>query len=318
MMSRNLLKSLVAVSASLVALSSAMAAPTLKADVLVSTAIVTVGDMFDGAGLQAEQAMFRAPAPGTAGTVSIEAIRAAALKAGLTEFDAEGIDKVRVARQGTAIDETILTDLIAADLKTRGILNPGMSAQALFDTMLPHVNADDAASPAKLVTLRYMPASGAFAARFAVSGVDKPLDVTGQINLMIEVPHLSANLGAGTILSPTDVEMKLVPLKFAESSGFTSVDQLIGKTLQRPSRAGMMLKATDVADPEVVTRNQAVTVYFRNGPMTLTVKGQALNSASLGQPVAVLNSLSKKVVNGVATASGAVEIKGGPVNVAGL
>ena len=113
-MSRNLLKSLVAVSASLVALSSAMAAPTLKADVLVSTAIVTVGDMFDGAGLQAEQAMFRAPAPGTAGTVSIEAIRAAALKAGLTEFDAEGIDKVRVARQGTAIDETILTDLIAA------------------------------------------------------------------------------------------------------------------------------------------------------------------------------------------------------------
>lgn len=317
-MSHKLLKSLIVVSTSLLALHSAMAAPTLKANVMVSTAIVTVGDMFDGAGLRAEEAMFRAPAPGTAGVVPLDAIRAAALKAGLTEFDAEGIDRVRVARQGTAIDETMLTTLIAADLKTRGILTPGMTAQAAFDASLPLLTADDPTNPARLVTMRYMPASNAFAARFAVSGIDKPLDVSGQINLLIEAPHLAANLAAGTILSQADVEMKLVPLKFAEGSGFTAVDQLIGKTLQRPSRAGMMLKATDVADPDVVARNQAVTVYFRNGPMTLTVKGQALNSASLGQPVSVLNSLSKKVLTGVASANGVVEIKGGPVNVAGL
>lgn len=317
-MSHKLLKTFLVLPASLLTLNAALAAPTLKADVMVTTAIVTVGDMFDGAGLRAEQAMFRSPAPGTAGVVSIEAIRAAAIKAGVTNFDAEGIDKVRVARQGTAIDETILTGLIAADLKNRGILTPGMTAQASFDTMLPQINADNATDPAKLVSMRYMPASGAFAARFMVSGVDKPLDVTGQISLMIEAPHLAANLSAGTVLTPADVEMKLVPLRFAESSGFTSIDQLVGKTLERPSRAGMMLKATDVSDPEVVARNQAVTVYFRNGPMTLTVKGQALNSASLGQPVSVLNSMSKKVLTGVALANGAVEIKAGPINVAGL
>ena len=317
-MSRNVLKTLAAASVSLLALNSAMAAPTLKSDVVVSTPIVTVGDMFDGAGLQAEQAMFRAPAPGTAGTVAIEAVRAAALKAGITEFDAEGIGSVRVARQGTAVDETILTSLIAQDLQSRGILTAGMTAQAQFDTALPHLTADNAANPAKLVTMRYMPATGAFAARFAVAGVDKPLDITGQINLLIEAPHLATNLAAGTILSPADLEMKPVPLKFAESIGFVTEEQLVGKTLQRPSRAGMMLKATDVADPEVIARNQTVTVYFRNGPMTLTVKGQALNAASLGQPVAVLNSLSKKVLNGTALGNGAVEIKSGPLSVAGL
>jgi len=317
-MSHKLLKTLAALSVSLLAIQSAAAAPALKADVVVSAAIVTVGDMFTGAGVNAEEAMFRAPAPGTAGTVSLEAIRTAAARVGIADFDEMGLSKVRVAREGTAIDETVLTGLIAADLKNRGILTPGMSASTAFDTMLPRLNADDAANPARLVTLRYMPATGAFAARFAVSGVDKPLDVTGQVDLMIEVPHLSASLPAGTILSPGDVEMKRVPLRFAENSGLATADQLIGKSLQRPSRAGMMLKATDVSDPDVIVRNQAVVVYFRNGPMTLSVKGKALNGASSGQPVQVLNSLSKKVLSGVATADGSVEIKGGPLAVAGL
>ena len=47
--------------------------------------VVTVGDMFDDAGLLAERALFRAPAPGTTGIVSLDAIRSAALRAGLID-----------------------------------------------------------------------------------------------------------------------------------------------------------------------------------------------------------------------------------------
>ncbi len=56
------------------------AAPVLKAEVSINRPIVTVGDMFDDAGLLAERGLFRAPAPGTTGIVSLEAVRAAAAK----------------------------------------------------------------------------------------------------------------------------------------------------------------------------------------------------------------------------------------------
>ena len=51
--------------------------------------------------------------------------------------------------------------------------------------------------------------------------------------------------------------------------------------------------------------------------MTLTVRGQALNAAAAGQPVQVLNSVSRKILHGVALPSGAVEITN-TINVAGL
>jgi len=297
---------------------TALAAPALKAEIIVASAVVTVGDMFEGAGAKAEEALFRAPAPGSAGTVSLEDIRAAAAKIGLTEFSAEGISAVRVARTGTVVDETMLATLMAEDLKARGILTPGMSADALFDASFQPLTAEAVDAPAQLLTLRYLPGTGAFTARFAIAGRAKPLDVTGEIELLVEVPHLTANLPAGSILQAEDIEMKRVPLRFAETNGFAAIEQLVGKQLTRQTRLGTMLRPADVGEPQLISRNEQVTVYFRQGPMTLTAKGQALNDAARGEPVAVLNQASKKVVHGVALESGAVEITSLQMNVAGL
>lgn len=284
------------------------AAPVLRSDVTVVSGIVTVGDMFDDAGPFAEKALFRAPLPGTTGVVSLDAVRNAAELAGITEFQSEGVDRVRVARASAMVDAPVLADLIADDLMVRGIATREMMVEVAFDTPEIAFNAEAVEAPAQLLGLRYMPGSGSFSARFAIAGKDMPVDVAGRIELLIEVPHLAAGRPAGAILTPADIEMKLVPLKFAESASIAGVDQLVGKQLQRQSRSGLMLKASDVADPQVVQRNSLVTVYLRSGPMTLTVKGQALNNASVGQPVQVLNPASRKILHGIAMANGSVGI----------
>jgi len=298
-------------------IAAANGAPVLRADVTVVSEIVTVGDMFDNPGALAEKALFRAPLPGTTGVVSLDAVRGAAALVGLVDFENEGVARVRVARASSLVDATALTNLIAQDLVARGIASGDTTVQVALDTPDLAFNAEAVAVPVQLVSLRYMPGSHAFAARFVIAGKDLPLDVTGRIEMMIEAPHLAASLPAGSILRPADVEMKLVPLKFAESAGIAELDQLVGRQLQRQSRIGMMLKATDVTDPEVVRRNSLVTVYLHTGPMTLTVRGQALNNASVGQPVQVLNPASKKILHGVAMADGSVGITS-TLNVAGL
>jgi flagellar basal body P-ring formation protein FlgA len=293
------------------------AAPTLRGEVTVVHEIVTVGDMFEGAGNLSEKALFRAPAPGTAGTVSLDAVERAARIAGLTEYSADGVLRVRVARAATMIDEPMLTTLITQDLVARGIAGDGIAIRMRYDRPDPAFYAEKVPDPIRLIDLRYTPANGAFAARFAIAGSDRPVDLGGRIELMVEAPHLVAQRPAGTILGTGDIEMRLVPLKQAETAGLASLDQLVGKQLTRSSRGGLLLRPADVDEPRVVVRNAMVTVVLTQGPMTLTVKGQALNHAASGEPVQVLNTVSRKILHGVALPSGVVAVSN-TINVAGL
>lgn len=315
---KNLLTLSLAASVALLLAETALAAPALKAEVDTPNAVVTVGDMFDGAGDLAGKPLFLAPAPGTTGSVDIVDIRAAAEKAGLADFDASGATTVPVTRLGKTVDGPLLTGLMTADLKARGILTDGMSIDASFDDVLTGLSAAATADPVQLVNLRFSPANGLFTARFVLAGQDQPLDVSGTLALMQQAPTLAETLGAGTILAANDIVMAPVPVAQVQNGNVAMLDQLIGKELQRQSVAGMVLKTTDVDDPDLVSRNELVTVYLHAGPLTLTLKGTALNAASLGQPVGVLNPLSKKIVHGVARADGAVEVTMGPVSVAGL
>lgn len=298
---------------------SAFAAPVLRGEVTVAGALVTAGDMFEDAGEFAAQPMFRAPAPGTIGTVSLDAVKQAADLIGLRDYQSNGVMAVRVARAATVVDQSMLTRMITDDLTSRGIVGLGVAVEAAFDMPNLSFNAESVDNPVQLLTLRYTPGNGVFSARFLIAGNDQPVDVGGHIELMIEAPHLVAGKPAGTVLTPADIEMRLVPLRNAEANGVATIDQLVGKQLMRQSRAGLMLRPADVTEPRVVERNAQVTVILRNGPMTLTVKGQALNNAAAGQPVQVLNSTSKKILTGIALASGTVEIGSRTtINVAGL
>lgn len=300
--------------------STALAAPVLRAEVSVNHPVVTVGDMFEDAGLLAERALFRAPAPGTTGIVSLEAVRSAALKAGLADYTQDGLLNVRVERRATVVDVTTLTGLISGDLAARGLLPLGAQLHARFDNPALSYNAEAVDTPVTLVALRYQPGAASFAARFQIAGMELPVDVSGSLDLLVEVPHLAASLKAGAVLTPADIEMKRVPLDFADQSGVENLDDLVGKQLRRNARAGVMLKAADVTEPLAVRRNTEVTVLLRTGPMTLTVIGQSLGDAASGQPVQVMNTVTRKILNGVATANGTVEIStaAAKLQVAGL
>jgi flagella basal body P-ring formation protein FlgA len=304
--------------ASMLLCSAALAMPVLKANVVVVGSIVTVGDMFDDAGVSAEDALFRAPQPGTTGSVPLADVTAAAARIGIENFDPNGLSTVRVSRAASLVDETMLADLISVDLASRGIIGEGMSAELMFATPFAPVNAEAVDQPVEIVSLRYLPASGSFNARVAIAGQPQPIDLVGTAELMIEVPHLVGSLPAGTLLTEQHVAMRAVPLRFVEASGVMEPEQVIGMALTRQTRDGMLLRPSDVATPMMIARNDPVTIYFRQGPMTLSVKGQAITGATTGGPIQVLNLMSNRVISATALAPGAVEVSGAPLTLAGL
>ena len=299
---------LLALVATLLSSVAALAQPSLKGDITVNTDIVTVGDMFDNPGELSETAIFRAPAPGTTGIVPLSDVQNAARLIGLADFDNVGYTRVRVMRLTTVVDAATLSDIIGNELAKRGVVSGTTTAEARFD--LPNIsfNATQGANAVSLGDLRYVPETGAFTARFVIAGIDQPVDLTGTVQLMTQAPRLTTTHTVGDILTAGDFELTTVPLATANGAGYADLQQLIGKQLVRQSRAGIMLKPSDVADPTVVTRNASVTVMLKVGAMTLTVKGQALDTAAAGEPVDVLNPLTKKVLHGIARADGTVEI----------
>lgn len=308
---------LIATTACLALTGTAMAAPTLKGDIVVNADVVTVGDMFNDAGALGGTPIFRAPALGTTGVVPVSTIADAARMIGLSDFDAAGHESIQVVHPSTTIDAQKLGSLVAANLTSSGTLPNGATPRVDFDIPDLSLNAAPVGTPATLVSLRYTPGTPSFAARFAIAGIEQPIDLTGTITLMTSVPRLTANTAAGQILDASDFEMTSVPLSQAQAGAYADLDQLVGKQLLRQSHAGVPLKASDVGAPTVVPRNSLVTVLLRAGTMTLTVKGQALANASAGQPVDVLNSVTRKILHGIAQPDGTVTIDA-PVTVAGL
>src|SRR5690349_12632733 len=127
---------------------AAMASPMLRAEVEVTGPIVTVGDMFDDAGALAATPLFRSPAPGTSGPVPLTAVKAAAKRAGLSDYATDGVAEVLVSRSATVVDGTVLAPLVVDDLRSRNLV-PADAEVALSFTQAETWNAEAVADPVR-------------------------------------------------------------------------------------------------------------------------------------------------------------------------
>ena len=60
--------------------------------------------------------------------------------------------------------------------------------------------------------------------------------------------------------------------------------------------------------PEIVARNETVTIVYQAPGLLLTLGGQAQEAGALGDTIGVLNVESKRIVQGVISAPGRVTI----------
>lgn len=86
------------------------------------------------------------------------------------------------------------------------------------------------------------------------------------------------------------------------------MDIAVGKETKRALKAGQPLVATDLKLPAVIRKGAQVKIVYVAQGVRLTVDGVAQNEASLGEPVRVLNTFSKRTIDAVATANGEASV----------
>ena len=76
--------------------------------------------------------------------------------------------------------------------------------------------------------------------------------------------------------------------------------------MRRQLRAGQALRVADLAKPDLVQRDQTVTLIYQSAGLYLTIRGKALESGTEGDVVNVLNLQSKRTVSGIVIGRGQV------------
>ena len=118
---------------------------------------------------------------------------------------------------------------------------------------------------------------------------------------------LARNVDRNEVLKSSDVVVERRP-KAEVGADAAARDRAVGMQARRQLRAGQALKTADLAKPDLVQRDQTVTLIYQAAGLYLTIRGKALDGGTEGDVVNVLNLQSKRTVSGTVIGRGQVAI----------
>ncbi|HKS85014.1 MAG TPA: flagellar basal body P-ring formation chaperone FlgA [Pseudolabrys sp.] len=286
--------------------------PTLKPEAIITGDIVRIGDLIDHAGIVASVPIFRAPDLGYSGTVSADAVLEAVRSHALIGVDTAGIHDIVVTRASRAIPAKEVQDLIAQTLSSRFDRGPSKDIVVTFGRDMHSIYVEPSARGEPRVThMDFDTRSGRFDATLEVPmdvGKRNVLHVSGRATATVEVATVARAIDRGTILREADVQMEKRPRAEVGSDFITNHDDVVGQAARNSMQAGRLLRRVDLMKPDLVQRNEAVTLVYQVPGILLTIRGKANDAGAEGDSISVLNEQSKRVVQGVIIGPGRVAV----------
>jgi flagella basal body P-ring formation protein FlgA len=289
------------------------ASPLLKHSVTVTSDVVRIGDLVDNAGTAAQIAIFRAPDLGTAGAVSTAQVLQAVRAHAVIGIDTAGISEVLVTRASRVITskdvEARIAEAIALQLGVSGDSEVAARLDREFRPL--HVDAG-ATAPLQVARLSFDPRSGQFDALLELPGSTLArslrLRFSGKAMETVEVAALTRPLARGEVVRASDVVVERRPKSEAGTDVANEAGRVAGMALRRAMRAGQILRQADLMRPELVQRNENVTLVFEAPGIMLTSRAKALETGAEGDLISVVNVQSKRTVQGTVTGPSTVTV----------
>ena len=137
-------------------------------------------------------------------------------------------------------------------------------------------------------------------------GLDNGGASAGGARANVEVLAYARSLAAGEIVQPQD--LIYVKMAGAPVDAPRDADAVIGLAAKRPLREGAAVQSRDVGAAQVIKSGDLVTISYDDGGISLSLQGKALANAATGDVFAVQNTLSKKIIQAVATGPGSAAV----------
>jgi len=288
-----------------------IAVPVLRASITVTGDLVRIGDVVDNAGTAAQIAIYRAPDLGTTGALSTEQVIAALRAHQVIAVDTRNIREVAVTRLARTIDAKDIESQIARALEHRNGLGDAANLSLTFDRDVQDMRLESSNTGALQPTsVRYDGRSGRFDVSFEIGNeaglAATRLRFTGTAIETVEAAVLARDVERNDVLKSADIVTERPKAQVGNDAA--TRDRALGMQMRKQLRAGQPLHSADLAKPDLVQRDQTVTLIYESAGLYLTIRGKALEGGTEGDVVSVVNLQSKRTVSGVVIGRGQVSI----------
>ena len=286
--------------------------PKLKAEAVVNSNVVHVGDLVANAGIISDVPIFRAPDLGATGTVPTEAVVEAVRSHALVGLDTADLNEVVVTRASRTIPKEDVEHCIAHALAAQFALGAAKDIVLNFDSELRTLHVEPTAKGEPHVArITYDGESGRFYAVIelpAGTNALAPLRLSGHATPTAEVVVVANEVAQGAVLKDADI---LIERRARAEIGRDVVrdrEQAVGLAARNALEPGRPLRTAQLMKPELIQRSEQVTLVYEVPGITLTVRGKAVEGGSEGDVISVLNEQTKRTIQGVIVGPGRVLI----------
>ena len=285
--------------------------PALRATATVAGDVVRIGDLIENAGPVADIPVFRAPDLGTTGAVSTDRVIEAIRPHQLIDIDTRGLAEVVVTRASRTITQQDISDRIARVLSTQYALGDTHDISLNFDLPVHPLEVEArAVGDLQVLALNYSPSSGRFDVTLGLPSSlvlqRHPVHFTGVAIQTVDAVSVDHPIERGEVLQASELTVLRRPK--AQSGGLADMKGAIGQAARRQLRPGQPIQVSDLMKPNIVQRNDTVTLVYEAPGLVLTLRGQAQDAGALGDTINVLNQQTKRVVQGVISGPGRVMV----------
>jgi len=284
---------------------------TLNPDSEITGSVVRLSDLFNGVPVGIDRDIAQAPKPCKPALYDESVLRRLAQMYRLDWPGQDGTNQVFISAACTRITGDMIRGAVADKIKADGLAK-NASLEVSFDR--PSLEADIPSNEMpdfKLEKFYFDPNSKQFRTQLTAQTPQGlyVLPVSGRALIKRNVPVLIRRLDAGTLLGTNDLDWIEIPDDRITADVMTDPYQLIGRELRRDTPEGELLRTRDITPPRLVQRGSLITMKIETPYILITAQGKAQQDGTEGDMVRVLNTQSNRVVEGVVTAPGVVEIR---------
>ncbi len=294
--------------------------PSLRSEAIINGDIVRIGDLVDHAGIVAPVPIFRAPDLGDTGTVAADTVLEAVRKHGLIGVNVGDVRELVVTRASRTIPANEIQDAITKSLSARFDLGSSKDISVTFAREMRAIQVEPSAKgDLRVAHVDYDLRSGRFDAAIEIpsAGGKRPIvQVSGRATATVEVATAARTIERGGVLKDADLIMERRTRSDVGRDVITNPAQAVGLAARSNLQPGHPIRSAELMKPDLVQRNDVVTIIYEVPGVVLTIRGKAAEGGAEGDVINVLNEQSKRTLQGVIVGPGRVAINNGSPRVA--
>lgn len=298
--------------------SEATAPVSLNHSVEIDGERIRLGDIFTGAGQNADRVVANAPNPGRQMTLDARWLGRVAHAFSLDWRPQSRFDTVEVIRRSTVISREAVEQQIQAAAAIHLFGAAGAQAgqsntiETVLDTRLEALHLPPGSDPRITVSrLEVDPRTDRFNAVISTptsGGRDTRTSITGQLYHLVLAPVPAERVMRGDVIEERDLVMRPMRRRSVPSNAILDLSELIGMSAKSTLTQGRLVTSNAIEPPVMVEKGGLVTVTLRMRNMQLTARAKAMEDGAMNEVIRVMNTESNRSFEVVVTGPSAAAI----------